>query len=214
MTTDTATPVLVEDPALNQRWSSLAFWGMVIFVVGYCLVLLGAFTVQFVGHEYPCPLCMLQRYGMILATIPILWIVADALRGTLSRGRYCAGLGMAIIASVAGGTESTRQILLHIAKKGDPGYGSAVLGLHLYTWALITFVIVIVFCGVALMCSSAVVPLAPRSDGLRVLARCALWLFLGVIVLNVIAIIFLEGFSWILPDDPTHYRLLQELGFH
>ena len=33
---------------------------------------------------------------------------------------------------------STRQILLHITP-GDPGYGSVVLGLHLYTWALLIF---------------------------------------------------------------------------
>jgi hypothetical protein len=40
-----------------------------------------------------------------------------------------------------------------------------------------------------------------------------LWLFLALIVANVIAIFCLEGFSSVLPDDPSHYRLFQELGW-
>lgn len=200
------------DPAPNQTASRLAFWAMVLFIVAYCGVLLGAMSVQLLQHEDPCPLCMLQRYAMILVTIPALWIVADALRGKLTRSRYAAGLGMSIIAAVAGACESTRQILLHIASKTDPGYGSAVLGLHLYTWALITFVVVIVFCGVMLMLCGSVVPEAPEGTGLRRLALVGMWLFLAVIVANVVLIILLEGLSWVLPDNPTSYRLPHELG--
>jgi disulfide bond formation protein DsbB len=205
---------VVEEQPRNEVGSRLAFWAMVIFVVAYCGVLLGAMSVQLFGHEYPCPLCMLQRYAMILVTIPAMWIVVDALRGRLTRWRYAAGLGMSIVASVAGGMESTRQILLHIASKTDPGYGSAVLGLHLYTWALITFVVVIVFCGILLMLCGTMVPEAPASRSLRRVAMAGVWLFLAVVVANVVLIILLEGFSWVLPDDPTHYRLLQEFGFH
>lgn len=199
------------DPESNLTASKLAFWAMVAFIVAYCGVLLGAMSVQLFQHEAPCPLCMLQRYAMILVTIPALWIVADALRGRLTRARYAAGLGMSVIAAVAGGCESTRQILLHIASKTDPGYGSAVLGLHLYTWALITFVIVIVYCGVMLMLCGSVVPVAPATTPQRRLAAAGLWLFLAVIVANVILIVLLEGFSWVLPDNPANYRLPHEL---
>jgi len=207
----TATAMDGERP-LNPGLSRLAFWGLVAFIFAYCAVLLAAMSVQLFGHESPCPLCMLQRYAMILATIGPMWIVADALRGQLSRLRYVAGLGLSIIASVAGGIESTRQILLHIASKTDPGYGSAVVGLHLYTWALITFVVVIVFCGALLLLSPTVAAVAPQSHGARLVARGVLWLFLGVILVNVVLIILLEGFSWVLPDNPTSYRLLHELG--
>ena len=34
-----------------------------------------------------------------------------------------------------GGAIAARQILLHIMP-GDPGFGSAFLGMHFYTWAL------------------------------------------------------------------------------
>ncbi len=205
--------VAAEAPGLNRTWSKIAFWGIVIFVVGYCGVLLAAMGVQVFGNEKPCPLCMLQRYAMILATIPAMWIVADALRGKLTRARYASGLGMSIVAATCGGFESTRQILLHIASKTDPGYGSAVVGLHLYTWALITFVIVILFCGVALICSGSVIPEAPTDGALRTLARVIEIGFLAVIAINVVLIILLEGFSWVLPDDPTHYKLINDLGF-
>jgi disulfide bond formation protein DsbB len=204
----------IADPSPRKGPSHLAFWLTACFILAYCGTLLGAFGVQFLQHEFPCPLCMLQRYAMILVTIPALWIMADALRGTLTRSRYARALGLSIIASIAGSVESTRQILLHIASKTDPGYGSAVLGLHLYTWALITFVIVIVYCGVMLLVIDTAVPAAPESPKLRILAKAVLWLFLGVIVANVVAIIFLEGFSWVLPDNPTNYRLLHELGLH
>ena len=205
--------ITVAEPVQSDGWSTTAFWGMVTFILAYCLVLLGAFAIQFVQGEFPCPLCMVQRYAMILATIPIMWIVADALRGTLTRSRYAQGLGMAIIASVAGSLESTRQILLHIANKKDPGYGSAVLGLHLYTWAWITFMTVILFCSVAVAMIGIAVPVAPSTPRLRGLSRGILWLFLALIVANVIAIFCLEGFSAVLPDAPNHYRLFSELGW-
>jgi hypothetical protein len=43
---------------------------------------------------------------------------------------------------VAGGVVSARQILLNIAHRSS--YGNAVFGLHLYTWALLLFVLMVV----------------------------------------------------------------------
>ena len=216
MTTETSSslsPDFIAEPTPNQKASRLIFWAMTVFVLAYCGTLLGAFGVQFGQHEYPCPLCMLQRYAMILTSIPILWILADSLRGQLNRSRYVSCLGMSIVAAIAGGVESTRQILLHIANSSDPGYGSAVLGLHLYTWALLTFEIVIAFCGIALMINSAAVPLAPSHVGQRRIARAVLLLFLAVVAANLIAVFCLEGFNWVLPDNPTRYNLFHQLGF-
>ena len=58
------------------------------------------FSVQFLQGEFPCPLCMLQRYAMILVVIPVMWLVMEALRGTLTRGRYARSLGMSLLAAV------------------------------------------------------------------------------------------------------------------
>lgn len=210
-------PVKDEPPTDKPRkWlGKLVFWGLIAWIAAYCAVLLGAFTVQFLEGEFPCPLCMLQRYAMILSSLAALWIVMQAKQGTLTMGRYAQGLGMGLLAAAAGSVESTRQILLHI-KPGDPGYGSAVLGLHLYTWALITFFIVMVFVGVLLVIMPKAVPLAPKAKGIghigNVVATAVVWLFLVLVFANVIAIIFLEGFALVLPDDPTSYNLLDQLG--
>ena len=37
------------------------------------------------------------------------------------------------------------------------------------------------------------------------------WIFIGVVAANVVAIILLEGFAWVLPDDPSSYTLVDQL---
>lgn len=188
----------------------LLFWGMHAWVFAYVGVLLGAFTIQFAEGEFPCPLCMLQRYGMILSTIGALWIIMQARRGELTAARYLQGLGMGILGAAAGALVSVRQILLHI-KPGDPGYGSPVMGYHLYTWALITFYIVILFVAVVSMFAPVGIPEAPQSTGALTVSSVVVWLFVILVGLNVIAILFLEGFALVLPDDPDSYNLITQL---
>lgn len=195
-----------------KSFPRLLFWAMHLWVLAYSGVMLGAFTIQFVGGEFPCPLCMLQRYGMILSTIGALWIIMQARRGELTAVRYAQGLGMGVLGAVAGALVSVRQILLHI-KPGDPGYGEPVLGMHLYTWALITFYVVILFVAVVSMLAPVGIPEAPtRAGAQRTISTLIVGLFALVVAANVIAIIFLEGFAWVLPDDPTGYNLLDQLG--
>jgi hypothetical protein len=106
---------------------------------------------------------------------------------------------------------SVRQIELHILP-GDPGYGAPFLRLHLYTWAFVTFAIVMIYIGVMLMLMPRGIPQAPAvgSAAWRV-STAIIWLFIGVIAANVIAIIFLEGFAPVLPDDPEGYTLIDQL---
>jgi len=197
--------------ARSGVWGTLAFWGLHGWVVAYCFVMLSAFFIQFVEGEFPCPLCMLQRYGMILSTLGALYVIMQARRGTLTTAGYAQGLGMGLIASIAGSSVSVRQILLHI-KPGDSGYGAPVLGLHLYTWAFITFVIVMLYVGLMLMLMPRGIPVAPPvGAAARGLSTAIIWVFLGVIAANVIAIIFLEGFAGVLPDDPEGYNLIDQL---
>ena len=81
-------------------------------------------------HELPCPLCLLQRILFaVLAVGPIL---------NMRFGPRPSHYALSLLAAVAGFVVSTRQVLLHIMP-GDAGYGSALLGYHYYTWALIGF---------------------------------------------------------------------------
>jgi len=192
-------------------WGFITFWGLHAWVVAYSVVMLSAFFIQFVMGEFPCPLCMLQRYGMILATLGALFVIMQARRGELTTARYAQGLGMGLVGVLAGASVSVRQIALHILP-GDPGYGEPFLRLHLYTWAFVTFAIVMIYIGVMLMLMPRGIPEAPAvGTAARKVSTVIIWVFIGVIAANVIAIIFLEGFAAVLPDDPTSYNLIDQL---
>ena len=192
-------------------WGFITYWGLHAWVLAYTVVMLSAFFIQFVKGEFPCPLCMLQRYGMILATLGALFIIMQARRGELTTARYAQGLGLGLIGVLAGASVSVRQIELHILP-GDPGYGEPFLRLHLYTWAFVTFAIVMIYVGVMLFLMPRGIPQAPPAgSAARKVSTAIIWLFIGVVAANVIAIIFLEGFAPVLPDDPDGYTLIDQI---
>ena len=198
--------------ARSDLWGFITYWGLHAWVLAYSVVMLSAFYIQFVMGEFPCPLCMLQRYGMILATLGALFVIMQARRGTLTTARYAQGLGMGLIGVLAGASVSVRQIELHIMP-GDTGYGEPFLRLHLYTWAFITFTIVMIYVGVMLMLTPKGIPQAPPAgSAARAVSTAIVWLFIGVVAANVVAIIFLEGFAAVLPDDPMSYNLIDQLS--
>jgi disulfide bond formation protein DsbB len=121
-------------PALMRLERIVSIFGIIAVFV----MLIGALVMQFVYHEAPCPLCELQRVGMMS--------IAIALFMNLKYGARVAHWALVILTASAGIAVSMRQILLHV---NDPiGFGSAVLGLHMYTWCFIGFGFAIV--GVAL----------------------------------------------------------------
>lgn len=181
----------------------IGFWLAHIFVLAYCGVLIAAFGVQFLTGELPCPLCILQRMAMVLATFGPAYIIARARSGEVSWRDYATGYGMSILAAVAGMAMAARQVLLHIVPP-DPGYGEPVLGLHMYTWALITFVVVIVFCGVSLIFARE---LMPRGVRFGLVSKLTLGLFLVIVAAELVTVFALEGLHWVLPDDPSRYEI-------
>lgn len=93
-------------------------------------VLLGAYGVQFMMKEQPCPLCMLQRLSMMgIAVMAIC---------NLKFGIRPAHYGVAILSAMLGAGVSLRQIALHICPQ-FPTFGEPLLGLDLYWWAFIVF---------------------------------------------------------------------------
>ncbi|WP_246583801.1 disulfide bond formation protein B [Bradyrhizobium iriomotense] len=109
-------------------------------LLGISLVLTVAFFYQLALGELPCPLCLLQRAGFIAIGMGFLF--------NLRLGERPSHYAMILMASLVTGFISMRQVSLHLAP-GDPGYGSALWGLHFYTWALIAAVGVV--CYVALI---------------------------------------------------------------
>lgn len=185
----------------------LSFWAHVAFIAAYVGILSTAmFWFQFAQGEFPCPLCILQRMAMMLTAIGPVYVVARALKGRSSLASLATGAGIAILGAVLGMTMSARQVLLHITP-GDPGYGTAILGLHLYTWALVSFIVVLLFCGVVLALGRWTVPAAPHSAVLRGIAWAVIGLLLLTIALNAVVVFAESGWNWYLPDNPTGYRL-------
>ncbi|MDG2049588.1 MAG: disulfide bond formation protein B [Myxococcota bacterium] len=177
---------------------------MVVVVTG---VLCGGFYVQFAQGEFPCPLCILERMAMILAMVgPVGVILAGLRQGEIEPALWARSWGMLILGALIGLVISARHVLLHIAP-GDPGYGTPLFGLHLYTWALLVFVTLLAVSGVILLFAGpgAIV----FSHRFRRLSR-AVVVFFGIVVLaNAVAVFFETGFSLFLSDTPTGYRLLE-----
>ncbi|MFI4873920.1 MAG: disulfide bond formation protein B [Blastopirellula sp. JB062] len=188
---------------------SLGFWIAHFNVLVVSLVLIGAFVVQFAEQEMPCPLCMLQRMAMMLCALGSAYIILQAGNGALTPTTFSAAYGMSILAAVCGATISTRQILLHIVPP-DPGFGDPVLGLHLYTWALVVFLVVLIVSGLNLMFARDLV--SDRPVNLQWASKAVLGIFGAVILANLISVFCQQGFHWVLPDDPTRYELFYDLG--
>lgn len=162
-------------------------------------VLGAAFAAQFLLNELPCPLCLLQRIMFTaLAIGPIL---------NIRFGPRPSHYALSLFAAIIGAVVSTRQILLHIMP-GDPGYGTALLGYHYYTWALLGFIAAIVLLAAILLFDSQFEKneIAPQNPG--AFARVAVWLVIGLTVLNVISTLLECGFR-ACADNPVVYELLK-----
>ena len=102
---------------------------------------------------------------------------------------------------------STRQILLHILP-GDAGYGTALLGYHYYSLALIGFAAAIVLLAAILLfdrqfeADNAAPPVAPGA-----FATAAVWLVIGLTALNVVSTLLECGFG-ACAENPVVYELL------
>ena len=108
------------------------FNSICILIVSFFLS--GAFYFQFVMHEEPCPLCLLQRMGMIA--------VITGLSFNVFLGFRNIHFALLIIGALMGGLFSVRQVLLHICPlPGESlGYGTPIMGMHLYSWGVVIFV--------------------------------------------------------------------------
>ena len=168
-------------------------------------LLVGAFADQLITGEPPCPLCVMQRIGMMLAAIGPCHVLMAARRGPLEARDIAIGAGILVLGSMVGASVAIRQILLHILP-GDPGFSTPILGLHLYTWAFIAFACNIAAAGIQLMALSWY---RPDPDARSPLAGITTAVLAAVIVTNILSVIAEAGFAWALPSDPVGYLLFQ-----
>src|SRR6476620_3317704 len=161
-------------------------------VYAIALVLAAAFAAQLLLGELPCPLCLLQRIQFALLAIgPILNVRFGA-----RPSHYAASL----LVAAAGAAFAMRQILLHIMP-GDPGYGSALLGYHYYTWAFIAFAIAILLIAIVLLFDDRL-PDNKVARPVGLFASGAVWLVIGLTAINAASTLLECGFR-ACPDNPT-----------
>jgi disulfide bond formation protein DsbB len=177
---------------------SLAVTVNALGLYAVALVLAVAFAAQLWLKELPCPLCLLQRIQFaVLAIGPIL---------NIRFGPRPSHYAVSLLAAGAGAAFAMRQILLHIMP-GDPGYGSALLGYHYYTWAFIGFAVAIVALAAMLSFDGQFAGDKPPVTA-NAFARTAVWLVIALSALNVVATLLECGFA-ACPDDPAGYELLR-----
>jgi disulfide bond formation protein DsbB len=177
-------------PALAVTLNALGLYAI-------ALVLVVAFGAQLILHELPCPLCLLQRIQFALLAIgPVL---------NVRFGPRPSHYALSLLVATAGAAFAMRQILLHIMP-GDPGYGSALLGYHYYTWAFIGFAVAIVALAAMLLFDSQFAAGMPPVQ-IGAFAHAAVWLVIALTALNVAATLLECGFA-ACPDDPVRYELL------
>ena len=141
------------------------------FIILLCLMISGAFIYQFVFREAPCPLCLLQRLGMI----------AVMMGGMLNLkfGIKVKHYSLSILGALVGASISIRQILLHIAPGSSP-FGATFFGMALYTWAFVTFAVALLGCGVLMYFYHSNQTLRPKR--LTILDKIA-FIYMGLIIL-------------------------------
>jgi disulfide bond formation protein DsbB len=161
------------------------------------LILIAAFYFQITLSELPCPLCLLQRVAFVaLAVGPVL---------TLRHGPKPSHYGLTVIAALLGAAIAGRQILLHIGPS-DPGYGSAIMGYHFYTWAFLCFTAAILASAALFLSDRQFAVAAPPALGR--FEKGAVLLIVVVTLFNATGALLECGFAWC-PADPVHYQLLE-----
>jgi disulfide bond formation protein DsbB len=167
-------------------------------------VLTGAFAVQFWLGEPPCPLCVMQRIAFMLIGLGLLHTLLRTHTAGLTSSSIAVGQGMAIMGALLGALAAGRQILLHVLP-GDPGFGSPVFGLHLYTWCFIAFSSQIAASAVFLIASTWLEDSKVRVPMTTIAATAIVF----VVVANLVSVIAEAGLNWDLPADPTGYLMFR-----
>ena len=163
-------------------------------------VLVLAFADQLWFRDLPCPICILQRAGFIAAGFGI------ALN--LIFGPRPSHYGLAILGAMVGGIMSADQVL-HYIVPGTGSYGNAVFGLHLYSWALIGFALIVVGSAVMLLFDRQFEPAGPLPLRLTVLPLTAVVLLALMAVANIVSTLAICGFG-LCPEAPGGYLIFND----
>lgn len=169
-----------------------------IDALGLAFLLLVAFILQIGFHELPCPLCLLQRLGVLAIAFGFLLNVQFKIRPA----HYALSLLSAILTAAI----SVRQIFLHVIP-GDVGYGVPLFGIHLYTWLFLLCVSVIIYISIIFSIAPQYEYDIPhKTKGMRFLTHATFVLVFLLAIFNGIST-YLECGLKACPDNPIKYEI-------
>lgn len=167
----------------------------ILEVLGLALLVIMAFAFQFVLKELPCPLCLLQRVGFLATAFGFLLNLRFGLRPS----HYA----LALISALFTAFVALRQTALHILP-GSGSYGSAIFGLHMYTWSFTVSMVIVIFVSITLGIDRQYQPFDMTKAPAKHLIR---WTFAIIVVLLIANIVstFMECGMGQCPDNPVQY---------
>lgn len=175
-------------------------------LLGVSLILLVAFYHQLVLGELPCALCNLIRVGFMLFG-----------SGLLLNMRYGTNSWNYVLSAVGALIGSLISLLFMFAKA--PPYttptGSAIFGLHMYTWSYLAFTGAIMYCIVMLTLSGQVSTSATEAteqpDMWRPVFRsAAVSVFIFMVGANLVSAFLQNGFHPFKAGGQKHYQMLYD----
>lgn len=166
-----------------------------LIVTGLCIMLITAFGYQFIIHDLPCSMCVMSRMGI--------YAIAFGLVINLTKARQPQNYLLVILASMIQLAISIEFLVRHIVP-GSSTYGSAVLGLHMYTWNFITTFLIIIYSSIA----GLVIASRSKSQAIPgMFTKIIIGTLLLTLVINIIST-FIECGPYSCPSDPTSYLLM------
>ncbi|WP_406604106.1 disulfide bond formation protein B [Bartonella gliris] len=122
---------------VRQKKHHFIIFMNILGLIGLCMVLLMAFYYQLTKTQssvVPCPLCLLQRLGFVIAGCGFLFNILHRVKNV----HY----GMVVLGCAVTCLSAARQIFLQITL-GNLADGPTLFGLRLYIWAFVIAVLYI-----------------------------------------------------------------------
>lgn len=173
-------------------------------IAGICFLLLDAFFYQLALGELPCAFCNLIRVCFMLLGSGLL---LNQVFGINPWNYVLSGFG-ALIGSMLS--------LLFMFAKALPGSrptGSAILGLHMYTWTFMVFTAAIMFCLFMAVLYARRQPERVESAKSREpsnVTRLLIGLFVFLVAANLVSAFLQNGFDHFLAGGQQHYQMLYD----
>ena len=161
-----------------------------------------AIMIQLILHEIPCPLCILQRIGIL--AIGFLYILNLKFKPSI------VNYVLIILTAISTASISLRQILLHIVP-GTGSFGSDFLGYHLYTWVFIFSLLTILWNLIKLLIFHIFAGNQNISKPvwIRRVINFLIVFYVIIVISNMISLLFECGLNYSCPSEPDKYLLLE-----